>query len=154
MFIFVDIKFGAGVSWVDCPREAIKKLLQRRVIVLKPCWCSLEKTLSHYKSSLIKTDSVHLVLSEIDNNSRIMRSSCTLRKKNSSINLLFVKRKFVLRAHVLVYFTEREKLLSLAVKEDLIARNGKFVGYGFSRCEPKQEQLSPFFLLWALYFFF
>ena len=37
-----------------------------------------------------------------------------------------------------------EKLLSLAVKEDLIARNGKFVGYGFSRCEPKQEQLSPF----------
>jgi len=34
--------------------------------------------------------------------------------------------------------------LSLAVKEDLIARNGKFVGYGFSRCEPKQEQLSPF----------
>ena len=38
-----------------------------------------------------------------------------------------------------------EKLLSLAVKEDLIARNGKFVGYGFSRCEPKQEQLSPFF---------
>ena len=39
-----------------------------------------------------------------------------------------------------------EKLLSLAVKEDLIARNGKFVGYGFSRCEPKQEQLSPFLL--------
>ena len=35
-----------------------------------------------------------------------------------------------------------EKLLSLAVKEDLIARNGKFVGYGFSRCEPKQEQVS------------
>ena len=34
--------------------------------------------------------------------------------------------------------------MSLAVKEDLIARNGKFVGYGFSRCEPKQEQLSPF----------
>lgn len=32
----------------------------------------------------------------------------------------------------------------MAVKEDLIARNGKFVGYGFSRCEPKQEQLSPF----------
>lgn len=67
-------------------------------------------------------------------------------KKNGSINLLFVKRKFVLRAHVLLYFRKREKLLSLAVKEDLIARNGKFVGYGFSRCEPKQEQLSPFFL--------
>ena len=47
-----------------------------------------------------------------------------------------------------------EKLLSLAVKEDLIARNGKFVGYGFSRCEPKQEQLSPFFLLLLLFLFF
>ena len=54
--------------------------------------------------------------------------------------------------HVAIFFSiselpdqlEAAKLLSLAVKEDLIARNGKFVGYGFSRCEPKQEQLSPF----------
>ena len=47
-----------------------------------------------------------------------------------------------------------EKLLSLAVKEDLIARNGKFVGYGFSRCEPKQEQVSASSFLKAQYFLF